>query len=195
MSLKIRQLSPRQKARLDVERAILRSWPRPAIDLLVFDLGVEHGDSGRVVREVLGYEGVSLYGCDLWEPNATAAHASGVYDAVRVSDARNDAREKVDVFLCCELLEHLPREDGERFLRDMVANVRPGGLVVVSAPIGFMVQGAIDGNPHEEHVSAWSPADLDAHGFRVVSVLPEHRLFVAAYTKNCRGPVPQKDPA
>lgn len=41
--------------------------------------------------------------------------------------------------------------------------------VVILCPWGFEPQAMSDGNPHQEHISAWNPKDFLAHGYSVVA--------------------------
>ena len=188
----MRRLSSRQVLRLEIQRQALKAWQRtrPAGQVDVVDLGTEFGDSGGIARDVLGYERATVCGCELWEPNGSKAGATGFYDEVFKDDARDflgrpdeSGRARTfDVAFCCEILEHMPHDDGEKTIQDMIGHLRPGGLILVTAPLGWMPQGPIDGNPHEVHVSAWDPVELEDLGFVTLAVLPEHRLFVSAYT-------------
>jgi SAM-dependent methyltransferase len=175
-----RKLSLRQRTRLDIQRDLLASWAasRAPGPVRVADFGTEYGDSGRIAREVLDYD-ARIIGCELWEPNAVGALMVASYHAIAIEDARTWDSGPFDVGFCCELIEHMPREDGEKLLRDLSARMNPGGILIVSAPTGWLPQGAIDGNPHEEHVSAWEPADLEALGFTIREVVSVLRLFVA----------------
>lgn len=43
-------------------------------------------------------------------------------------------------------------------------------LVVLATPWGHYAQGAIYGNPHEEHISAWTPDDFTAQSYQVAAL-------------------------
>lgn len=192
----IRYRSARVRLRLAILRNALRAWSRTRAQSLpgslrVLDLGIEHGDAGGLARRVLGERG-HITGVDLWEPHVHAALASGVYDEADVMDAlhaaqragRMPGRDAHHVVIASELIEHLAAGDGRELLARLCSEplLAPGGLAIVTAPIGWMPQGAIDGNPHEEHRSAWFPHDLERLGFVTLALLPEHHLFVSAYT-------------
>ncbi|MCI4351286.1 MAG: SAM-dependent methyltransferase, partial [Thermoplasmata archaeon] len=72
-----------------------------------------------------------------------------------------------------DVIEHLPRPDGLRLLREMERVSR--GLLLVFTPNGFLPQ-AGDSNPHQEHLSGWTAADLRREGFAVRGLRGIRRL-------------------
>lgn len=73
-----------------------------------------------------------------------------------------------DLVLALDVIEHLPKERGEAFLRalETLATRR----VVVFTPNGFLEQGPLDGNPYQRHLSGWTPGEMAGHGYRVVGI-------------------------
>ncbi|MCI4318998.1 MAG: class I SAM-dependent methyltransferase [Thermoplasmata archaeon] len=72
-----------------------------------------------------------------------------------------------DAVLALDVIEHLPKEDGYRLLREMERVARR--KVIVFTPNGFLPQ-AGDDNPHQEHLSGWTVSDLERQGYRVGGV-------------------------
>jgi hypothetical protein len=141
----------------------------------VLDLGIGMGLYGAAVRQwldggivngatrLVGVEAFSAYGNPCWD----------LYDAVHVQTIESFLERDAAVWgavpwgaiLCCDVLEHFERGDGERLLERLKAR---GRMVVVVTPGVWMEQGAAHGNEWERHRSSWSAADLEARGFRIL---------------------------
>jgi len=65
---------------------------------------------------------------------------------------------------CFFVLEHLKKDDGLALLEKMK---KIGKNVLVIVPKGFRPQESPDGNPYQEHLSAWRRNDLLKAGFDV----------------------------
>jgi hypothetical protein len=77
-----------------------------------------------------------------------------------------------------EVVEHLPRADGEKLLEQCERIART--KVVVSTPNGFVSQSATPDNPFQEHVSGWTAEDFVSRGYEVTGI---------AGWKQLRGPL------
>lgn len=73
-----------------------------------------------------------------------------------------------------DVLEHMPRNDGERLLNKMVNWASEA--VIVKTPNGFVPQGQMDNNPLQEHLSGWSAEDFTSRGFSVTGLSGDHFL-------------------
>jgi Methyltransferase domain len=136
----------------------------------VLDVGVGTGKWGTLVREYTdiwcqrtctfspGKEGATLidgieicreYENPLW----------GNYDHVYLGDALKllPGRQRYDLILCLEVLEHLGREDGKKLISMMLDRC---SYLIVSYTNSE--QGSAFGNEHERHVSRWSEDELRA---------------------------------
>jgi len=128
----------------------------------VLDVGC--GRDGRLLRLVPGIP--YAVGVDAQVP------ASGPHAAYRRLDVRflSDAFEgrSFDAVVALDVIEHLRRDDGLRLLEAMeaIASLR----VIVFTPNGFLPQPAAADNPHQEHLSGWSPTDFERRGYRVTGV-------------------------
>ena len=111
-------------------------------------------------------------GIDKFGPWLAESVTRGIHDEYVEMDvlAIGDrfAPEAFDVVLCCDLLEHLEKDDGERLLGLM--EVAAADRVVVLTPNGFVPQGATWGNPHQVHRSGWSAGELRARGYTVIGL-------------------------
>ena len=73
-----------------------------------------------------------------------------------------------DCVTLLEVIEHLPRAEGERLLEqcERIARLK----VVVSTPNGFVLQHPEPDNPFQEHLSGWSAEDFRSRGYEVTGV-------------------------
>lgn len=153
--------------------------PRPDAPLKVLDLGIEYGHSGVAVKGV--WRNAHVEGADLWMPyvkhaaNLVSESGGFVYETVVNADALQVIRSAFerglvwDVVLAAEIIEHNPPAWGLELLSLLPKVSR---LAVVTAPLGNMAQGSIDGNPHQAHVSEWEEADFEGAGFFLYANLP-----------------------
>jgi len=95
---------------------------------------------------------------------------TGVYNNLVLEDAsRLFFKEKsFDIVICLALIEHLEKEEGEKLLDDMEAIARK--QVIISTPVGEYKQGALGGNPYQEHRYCWDPDELEEKGYKVRGV-------------------------
>jgi len=109
-------------------------------------------------------------GIDLFQPYLKEVQSHCTHDNYVLCDARQlpFKQKSFDVVLCLEVLEHLEKEDGERFLQAIEAIARR--QVVLSSPVGEYHQEAFDFNPHQHHKSEWTPLDLRRKNYRVIGV-------------------------
>jgi len=111
-------------------------------------------------------------GLDGFEPNLVEARKIGTHNEYVLSDVRELADKfggrRFDCCLALDVLEHLSKPEGYKFLSDMeqLASER----VVVFTPNGFMPQGELRGNELERHLSGWEASELQALGYRVSGV-------------------------
>jgi SAM-dependent methyltransferase len=108
-------------------------------------------------------------GVDAHEPWIDESRARGIHDEYRLSDVMRIGDlftpASFDVVVACDLLEHLPADDGSRLLERMESLARE--RVVILTPNGWLRQEATWGNPYQVHRAGWSPADLRSRGYEV----------------------------
>ena len=140
----------------------------------VLDVGCGLGKWGALCREYLDWWGSSdglgtrrtrIDAVEIHEPYIGELHRV-VYDRIVIGDAveylgSEASAPGYDLILCMDMIEHLDAACGRRFLT--VAMER-SNAVLLSTPISPMAQGAVFGNEHERHVSAWKPDDFDIFG-------------------------------
>lgn len=139
----------------------------------VLDVGVGFGKYGVLLREYLdvweerfarddwrlelhGLEGHEGYANPIWD---------AVYDEVQVRDLQGwlaeESDTRYDLALMADVLEHFDRAAGDRALDGLLDRSR---YLIVTTPLDFHEQGAVLGNPLEEHRSLWGAADFaDRH--------------------------------
>jgi ubiquinone/menaquinone biosynthesis C-methylase UbiE len=120
-------------------------------------------------------------GVDIYEPALRVAKERGTHSGYVLCDARQlpFANNSVDVVLCMETLEHLDKADGLRMLSDLERIAKR--KLILSTPVGYLpsfASPAYDGNPHQIHISGWSPQEFLALGFRVyVGIFHQARRY------------------
>lgn len=109
-----------------------------------------------------------LVGVEGFEPALQEAKAHATHDELLLGDARGLrsllGERRFDACVALDLIEHLPKEDGWRFLDDLeyVATQR----VVIFTPNGFLPQrGQGD---LQEHLSGWTPQEMRSRGYDVI---------------------------
>ena len=71
-------------------------------------------------------------------------------------------RDRWDLILCADMIEHLSDVDGSRFIEAALARA---DALLVTTPQNPTDQGAVFGNEHERHVSRWTPQDFEPYGW------------------------------
>lgn len=101
------------------------------------------------------------------------------YDQIEVGNALSLLAGKVnaqyDLVLALAIIEHFSKEDGERFLDELL---RVGKRVIVSVPKTVLPQ-EVPGKPYETHRSNWSEQDFLDKGF--TRFLPHPLVWIAVY--------------
>ena len=66
-----------------------------------------------------------------------------------------------DVAICCDVIEHMPKDQGKAFLARMRRCIPH---VLVGIPIGkaWPLYGGFDGNEYAGHLARWEPEDFDS---------------------------------
>jgi hypothetical protein len=108
-------------------------------------------------------------GVDLFPQWIEESRLKGMHDSYELLPATRILERfgpgSFDVVLCCDLLEHLNRVDGEDLLLQAARVARE--RVVVLTPNGFVAQEATFGNPWQVHRSGWSAQTMRSLGFDV----------------------------
>jgi SAM-dependent methyltransferase len=133
----------------------------------ILDVGCGKGIRMAAMR-LSRKESVScMVGADIFYPYIERCRKDFIHDDYVWCDVRHlPFREKsFDTVLCLDVLEHMTRGDGLNLIGEMEAIAR--AQVIVSTPIGEMVQDSYDANPYQEHIGCWYPNDFEEMGYRI----------------------------
>lgn len=111
-------------------------------------------------------------GVDIHEPDLRESRRLGIHDNYVVLDVSTLGSAfkpaSFDCVLASDLIEHLPKHQGERLIESMERVARR--RVLIFTPNGFLEQPPDEDNPWQEHVSGWTVAEFRKRGYRVVGV-------------------------
>ena len=144
----------------------------------LLDVGCgENSPIGKFATEIRYRVGVDTHLPSIERSRGAGIHSEYVVASVLDIGAKFPARS-FDCVTLLEVIEHLPRADGEKLLQqcEKIARVK----VVVSTPNGFVFQAPTPDNPFQEHVSGWTVEDFRGRGYEVIGV---------AGWKQLRGPL------
>ncbi len=134
----------------------------------LLDVGCgENSPVHKFAREVTYAVGV-----DSHQPSIDKSRAASIHSDYRCTNILEIGKEfaprSFDCVIALDVIEHLTKEDGRRLLDAMESIARR--RVVIFTPNGFLPQPATPDNPHQIHVSGWTPDEMRARGYRVIGV-------------------------
>lgn len=109
-----------------------------------------------------------LVGVDGYRRYLTTAKQKRTHDDFVLADVRRlpFRRKSVDGALALDVIEHLPKLEGENLIKDMEAVARK--RVIILTPNGPNPKGELeDANPLQAHLSEWVSDDFRRLGYRV----------------------------
>lgn len=147
----------------------------------VLDLGCEKGYTGRYIRAA--FPNAHITGVDIWEPyirqlQGLAANGERAYDVLHLEDALAHAQahaHSYDAVVAAEIIEHFDEDKGHEVLKALA----PVQTRIITAPYGFVAQGAMDKNEYQIHRSGWLPEDLAPYKYELFAHMPND--FLAVY--------------
>lgn len=137
----------------------------------VLDLGCDRGDFMKIISKDRRWK---IIGIELYEDSVKWAKKSGIYEQVIKGDVtklpRRVRRKKYDLVFCSQVLEHLPKNKGEKALKEW--EKLAGKRIVVSTPRGFIPYERIEvqreaKNPHQTHLSGWQIKEFTDRDYKV----------------------------
>jgi len=155
---------------VDVLRNItsyLQSYTYPICNLLdksvtsILDVGCGGGNPMKLIKK---HRRLYSVGIDIFVPYLKGLV---VHDEYVVCDAHflPFKKKSFDAVICLQLIEHIPKGDGERLLDEIEAIARR--QVVMTTPMGFMQRNEVCGNAYERHVSGWEGEEFERQGYTV----------------------------
>jgi len=146
----------------------------------VLDVGCGRGIWGYLIRSERLGETCCIIGVDLFRPYLKHCKKHQVYDDLVMCHASRLPFQKktFDLVLACELIEHLTKLEGCRFLHQVE---EIGERIIMSTPNEFKQQKSESSRPTEVHKSGWRPSDFVNRGYKVHGV---GFRFVRIYESN-----------
>jgi SAM-dependent methyltransferase len=139
-----------------------RNLDRKSVNIA--DIGCGEGVPAGFIRR---HRHVFMLGLDIFVPSLDRARKSSSHDQYVQADVRYlpIAEKSFDTVISMEVLEHLDRQEGINFLRDLERIARR--QVIITTPVGKHEQHTLDENPHQLHKHIWEPAELIKLGYKV----------------------------
>lgn len=131
----------------------------------ILDVGVGFGIWGYLMR-VLRKPSL-LVGIDVDLNYLLASKEHNIYECLALASASSlPFREKVfDYVLAIEVIEHLPKGDGERMLTELERVCKR--KIMLTTPNGYLEQHPCVAPESEIHKSGWSAEELRRKGYKV----------------------------
>jgi predicted SAM-dependent methyltransferase len=135
----------------------------------ILDVGAGFGRWGILSREFLEIWDNCNYS-DTWNRKTDAVeifedyvkpYHSYFYNNVYIENASDFIRNsdnKYDLIICGDVIEHMEKNEGEKFIRDCLSKCR---YLMINIPIGKnWEQGTSNNNKYEAHKSIWNNSDF-----------------------------------
>lgn len=108
-------------------------------------------------------------GVDIFTPYLKLARETGVYSKLIKSNIQKlpFKRKTFDICLCSQAIEHLTKDQGFEFMKQLEKIARR--RVVFITPAGEMPQDTYDGNRYQKHLSTWYARDFTKNGYKVTA--------------------------
>ena len=144
--------------------------------LRALDIGVGAGRWGFLFRDCMEFRADRYFkkdwvytvdGVEVFEGYRNPVW-SYAYDQIVIADIRNviseiENRKPYDFIFFMDVIEHLPKEEGEQILARLVKRTRNRLILTFpdgNQPESALRQGAVHQNENERHISLWTQDDL-----------------------------------
>ncbi len=157
------------KKRYDPNQILVRLAFRKALEGCDSVLDVGCGVSSTLrdlgIPNTTGFEG--------YQPDYDEAKRRNTHDQLIKGDARSLANffqpKQFDACIAIDVIEHLTKEDGIKFMQDMERIARK--RVVLFTPKGFLPQRHSANDDLQAHLSGWEPKEMNGFGYHVTGQL------------------------
>lgn len=132
----------------------------------VLDVG---GGSGKTFSRIRRLLPISYsVGLDIFAAYILQAKAKNTYDDYVLSEAGSlPFKDKsFDVVIALQLIEHMSKEEALIAIKEMERVAKKKWII--TTPRGIYPQEEFDGNPYQEHKSAWDIDEMESLGYRVI---------------------------
>lgn len=149
-----------------LDRHVLDIIPDELDNTTVLDVASGVGPWGFMLRTRFNGK-PNVIAAEIWLPYIERVNAVRIYDEIVRTDVRKLPFKEgsFEIVIASEILEHIPKQEGKSFLYELERVTR--GLLIITTPLGFMFQDAINNNQYEKHMSAWQPEDFEKRGYSV----------------------------
>jgi hypothetical protein len=112
-------------------------------------------------------------GLEGYRPSYEEAKRIGSHDEMVLGDVREVDRffkpGQFDTCMAVDVIEHLPKEDGLKLMRDLerIASRK----VIIITPSGFLPQRQTEAGDLQEHLSGWETEEMRGYGYQVIGLL------------------------
>lgn len=136
----------------------------------ILDIGIGNAKWGSLCREYLEIYGynrwqkqdwkVKIDGVEIYTPyltNQTKYYYNNIFNESIVTLIEQNKLTKYDCIIMCDVLEHLPKDQGQMVL-NALQNL--GTIVILAVPIGNWLYTFDGDNDKESHISIWEKEDF-----------------------------------
>ena len=117
-------------------------------------------------------------GIEGYKPSVDRAKLLNTHDDMIHGDARELDRyfrpKQFDACIALDVIEHLPKLDGVKLMRDMEKIAAK--KVIFFTPCGFLPQRHTTNDDLQEHLSGWDPVEMNNYGYKVTGLLGPKKL-------------------
>jgi len=149
-----------------IDYVVLSKIPNDLNGTMILDVAMGKGWWGFLIRTEKGGSPL-LVGVDISKEYVLKQRNLKIYDMLILSDVRYLPIKQgaFDFILACEIIEHLTKEEGMAFLKD-IEDV--GSKIIVTTPKGFWETRDLKG--YERHISGWEIKEFKERNYEITVV-------------------------